>query len=447
MTSKGHMALYRMNHVKNSQKEVKTMKSIKTTILAILVLGIAGILVTNGYTEQIQLRVACDAYHDSFLKAFKEQFEPKFPDIKITLLPYPFEEIAEKQLLELSMPVGRFDLVTTVPTWFSQYVAMGLLEPLGKYINDPKLTNRQEFDPDDFLKSIMDAAISEGEIYGFSIALFPQIMFYREDLLKEYSVPVPKTLEEFMEAVKKLTLDLDGDGTIDIYGNVYNGEKGGVGAVGWNWFAYLFTFGGEIINEKGEPVINSPEAVKALEYYVELSKYAPPEAINYSWEASLEPVQEGKIAFDITDSDAWVPYVEEARFPIEAAPMPAGPDGKPHVLLGNWSQHIARNSAHKIAAWKWLQFIESKEAMKIYLKFGEIPARVSYLTDPKIQKKYPLLRIAYESMKYGRGLPKIREYAKAEDIITLAICEALGGSKTPRKALDDAQRKLEELLQ
>jgi len=43
--------------------------------------------------------------------------------------------------------------------------------------------------------------------------------FYRKDLFEEYGIPYPpKTWAEVIEAAKKLTLDTDGDGEIDIYG-------------------------------------------------------------------------------------------------------------------------------------------------------------------------------------------------------------------------------------
>jgi multiple sugar transport system substrate-binding protein len=394
----------------------------------------------SGTGEKVTLQVVVDAYHEPYFNKFKEQFETTHGDIDVKILPYAFEEIAQKQLLELSQPSGGYDVVSTVPSWFSQYVGADLLEPLDGYINDPALTDAAAFDVADFVPAILDAARRDDKLYGFSIALFPQVMFYREDLLKKHGLEVPKTLDELLAAVKATTVEGE------TYGYVYNGQKGGVGAVGWNWFPYLFTFGGEILDKDGKPAINSPAAVKALEYYIELAKYAAPEAISYSWEAALEPMQQGKAAFSLTDFDAWRPFSEVTEFPIEVAPFPTGPDGEAHVLLGNWSVHIAKNSQHKKEAWEWIEFISSKDAMETYLEFGELPARISALTSPELAKKYPAMAVAYDAMKDGRGLPATPEYGKVEDEVVLAVTEAMTGSKTPQQALDDAQARLLEIV-
>jgi len=397
--------------------------------------------------EKTVLNVVSDAYHEEYLSVFAEKFKKEYSNIDPNIIVYDFMTVNEKQLLELSMKEGKFDVITSVPSWFSQYVGGGFLEPLDPYINDPNLTDSDIFDLDDFLPAVLDSYKADGKIYGLSIALFPNVMFYNEDLLIEYGIEVPKTLDEYLEAVKKLTLDLDNDGEIDIYGNVYNGVKGGVGAVGWNWFPYLFTFGGSILNDEGAPVINSPEAVKALEYYVELSKYAPAEAINYNWEQALEPMQEGYVAFSLTDFDAWRPFKEVEDITIKIAPFPAGPDGKSHTFLGNWGEHIAKNSPHKEEAWEWIKFITSKEVMNVYMEFGEIPCRSSSLQDKKLLEKYPEMGVAYEAMRYGKGLPKHQEYGQIEEAVVIAITEALTGKKTPKEALDNAQLKIEEIVQ
>ena len=104
---------------------------------------------------------------------------------------------------------------------------------------------------------------------------------------------------ELTEAAKKLTMDTNGDGTIDQFGIALRGQRGESINM-WIYPLFLWAYGGKWFDEKWEPQFNGKEGVAALNKYVELlQKYAPPGAANYGWVEIQNGLLDGHIAMVI----------------------------------------------------------------------------------------------------------------------------------------------------
>src|SRR5262249_31898560 len=68
----------------------------------------------------------------------------------------------------------------------------------------------------------------------------------------------PRTREEFIEDIKKLTRDTDGDGQPDVWGFAYTMWR-------WNFMTLVQQFGGRYFDENGRCVLDDPKNVAALE--------------------------------------------------------------------------------------------------------------------------------------------------------------------------------------
>jgi len=92
--------------------------------------------------------------------------------------------------------------------------AQGLLRPL----NDVY----ESIGEDDILDVVkmLDFNTKDGNYYGIAHAIGTDVIIYRKDFYKEAGVSedVPKTWKAWIETLKKLTVDLDGDGQPDRYG-------------------------------------------------------------------------------------------------------------------------------------------------------------------------------------------------------------------------------------
>ena len=103
---------------------------------------------------------------------------------------------------------------------FSEFAARGNFLDLAEYItNDPDLKI------DEYHEKVLGWYQLDGKQYGIPYGIDVQFIVYNKTLFKEAGVPLPTddwTLEEFLAAAKKLTIDRDKDGRIDQYG--FRGE-------------------------------------------------------------------------------------------------------------------------------------------------------------------------------------------------------------------------------
>ncbi|MEW6229257.1 MAG: sugar ABC transporter substrate-binding protein [Bacillota bacterium] len=388
--------------------------------------------------------VSCAGINATVMRRVKDLFEKENPDIKVNVIEIPWSGIQEKQLLELASRKGSYDAVMHTLSFFPQYVVRDYLEPLDKYISNPKLTPKF-FQMSDFIPSLVEEGNTyQGKVYGIPFGTFPQLLFYRPDLLEKYNVPVPKTLDEFLVAAEKLTVDENKDGKPEVYGTTIQGMPCGAGGNTWHWYPYLFSFGGSILDAKGRPVLDSKEAVAALEFYKKLYEFSPQEAINYGCDQATGAAQEGNIAMLTQDSDQSQMLLTAPK-PYKAALFPAGPSGR-HVLVGSWSLSINKMSRNKEATWKFIAYATaSPEAMRIYAEEGLIPAKISALTGDLAQLN-PVFPLIVETLKGGKGVPKIDAYTKIEDVISVAIPKVLSGQLSPKEALAQANKEISEFL-
>lgn len=372
--------------------------------------------------------------NEPIMRALAPQFEAKYPNIKVKVVGINYLNVYERQLIDLKSRRGGLDLITHTPSFFSIYVANKYLEPL-KPLMDSQLTDTTALDLNDFPKALVEQANSyKGQLYGLPFIEFPVAFIYRKDIFQKMNLQVPKTLGEMMTISKKV------NNPPTLYGNTVQGTVGGAGANTWNWYPFLFSYGGEILDASGKPVINSPAAVKALQYYVDLYHCcSPKESVNWDNSSPYEPILGGKLAMLVTDADTY-PQVSKGKYPIGIATMPSGPGGA-HPLAGSWGYSISKYSKNKEAAWLFMQFAVSKGAMPAYIKAGGIPPRLSTLN----AGNNPLFKVVAASLEQAKGLPKVPNYLEMEDTISRAIADALLGKQTPKAALDGAQAELEKL--
>ena len=110
------------------------------------------------------------------------------------------------------------------------------------------------------LVSIIEAACEEAERRGLSrLGLMGTIFTMKGSFFKkpfeEKGIQVPKTWDEFLEAAKALTEDLDGDGKMDRYGCVFAGTRNDSAESRFQTFA--LTYGCDFVTENGDGTFTS----------------------------------------------------------------------------------------------------------------------------------------------------------------------------------------------
>ena len=142
-----------------------------------------------------------------FLDEFKD-----LTGITLHIEEFPFGEMREKTLLELTGRTGRYDLVDVDCMWMAEYAAAGYLENLEPYILNPKLTDTDILDLDDFVcRKFACGGVWDDTIVSMQWSSGIHHCVIRKDLMEKHGIPhPPETVEEMYEVAEKMTSPPEG---------------------------------------------------------------------------------------------------------------------------------------------------------------------------------------------------------------------------------------------
>jgi multiple sugar transport system substrate-binding protein len=230
--------------------------------------------------------------------------------------------------------------------WAQQLIKGGLLRPVDDYI-----AQTPDFNLADFTPQSLVSYKREGKLYGVPYDEGPANLYYNKDLFDKAGIPYPDDSWD-LNRVKEVALKLtSGDGPTKIFGL---GELPSLGD-GLVAPTYLFPFGATYLTEPKEDQvkINSPEAVKALEWWEELRKKTaipgPADMQGVGWPA----FQSGRIGMTVQGSWATPPIRENSKFNWDIAKWPKGPVRHSTFSAGS-CYTITRDSKNPDAAWIYL---------------------------------------------------------------------------------------------
>ena len=152
----------------------------------------------------------------------------------------------------------------------------------------------------------------EGRVYGLADQIGNHLTFvYNPDLLPT----PPRTLAELAALGATLTKDTDGDGDPDEYALVWNYTEP------FFFIPFLTSFGGWVMDDDGNPTLDTPETVAAIQYVLDLrDKYnvIPREA---DYETAKALFRDDLAAATIDGTWSWAGY-QEAGVPVQLTPLP-----------------------------------------------------------------------------------------------------------------------------
>jgi ABC-type glycerol-3-phosphate transport system substrate-binding protein len=295
---------------------------------------------------------------------------------------------------------------------------------------------------DDFYDSAWNTVTYQGKTYGVPVLSAPQTLMYRKDMLQSAGVEQPPATWDELEQVAMKATKRDGD-KFAIAG--FNARP-----IWQQYMWFLFQNGGDVFTADGQVVVNSPEAVEALDYFSRLfnqdkvaskSSIAAPTANVGAMAANLVAMQLGN---QLTVRDF------RQNNPSQAANLVvAEPTSRKQQVTTNWTDWlaIAQQSKHPDAAWKFVQFVAEKDNL---LKYNEtmyfIPPRKSlrtagYMSDPQLQQFVAIME------KYGRSIntnPAALEVYQT--VMQNAVDDAVYQKKSPQQALDDAAKNIQRAM-
>lgn len=401
------------------------------------------------------LDIGKDNPRSQALKMMVEKFEAANPDIKIEVQTQDFATMPPRFFLGHQQ--GRNPDVV----WIDAKNIGGLLQSGGGAdLNELIVSKWPDGAEDDFFVTAgwNHALDSDGVRRAVPLFHGAGVIFFRKDLFREAGIDLEsvRTWDGFMEAAKQLTKDNDGDGVTDVYGVVQplkNEKTEPIPAL----ISSIELAGGiknMIDPESCEPSWANENGVKSIELNVQMMEdgVTPQEAFIHTTDDVMELFQSGRAATAMGSSLRYARTVPVAQFdPAEMAFLPwptwSGDKAGPTSVSGWWVT-VWEDSPNKEAAAKWVEYMISPEAVKLWsLVGGQVPTRLSVFEEAEFDDpKYDYLKQLRDMWSQSSWMfPSKCNTVNVQPVFNEAVQAVSLGDSEPMDALKDAQRKFNDV--
>lgn len=410
--------------------------------------------------EEITLQVIGeDASVMQGLESIKDDFEKEF-GYKVVVNRFEFNTVLSKTANDFAAGTGQYDVVMGIFYNLGKYAENNFILDFQPYLDDPQTRDKQ-VSLDEFYKPVLDiSCFYKGKLYGLPCSNQMMFLWFRKDLFSNideqkafrkkygYDLPIPspqvsitwkqyRDLAEFFTRKKGQRLAgrvLDHD----FYGTLIQGKRHP--ALWYEFNNYLYSFGGKSLDENNRVVVNSPEVVKALEFYLSMKAFAPPGVTQYTWDDAITAFQQDFVALGIMWCDS-TPAVEDSTDSKVAGKMGYGLN--PHdseqgivaSVFGGWGFYVNAKSKHPKEAAQFIQWTNRPDVQLAWAKKGGIPAVASVYGNAEYLA-IPYIPVQQASLEHLFSYPRIPQSEELNSKAQEALSRAVAGEQTPREALD-----------
>ena len=364
-------------------------------------------------------------------------FGPRWEEltgIRVNPIGKPFTELFSSQVAEKLGGTGAYDVLTLVPAWTADFVAQGLMEPLGPYIE------QYQPDLDDYHPLYRELMNYSGEIYGLFDDGDTIILYYRTDLFEDAAnkeafqaqhgrdLAPPTTWEEY-DQIQAFFTEQGGGET---WGGASQRAPGQV----YGWFSEEFrNRGGRFFDEATmDATLASDAGIETLTRMVASNRTMPPGVETWGFVEVLTAWMSGQLAMiggtwppiarwsegTTAEQLAWVPETTVAGN-VGYSVMPLG-----HSLHNSgFSLAVSADSPNKEAAYLLIHWLTSPEIslQRVMLPYAlRDPYRLSHYASEEYRSRWATAGAYLDTLKSAADgalidlvLPGSAEYQTAMD--------------------------------
>jgi multiple sugar transport system substrate-binding protein len=359
------------------------------------------------------------------LKTLAKKFEDANPGTKINVTPVDWGVAVDK--LNAAIAGHQTPDVSQMGTdMMGQFAETQALEPVPS-----------NFQPSTFFESAWNTNIVNGTVYGVPWYVETRLLYYRKDVAEKAGVTSPPATWDDLAADAKLLKDK-------------GGAKWGIGLGTKNnqeYFPFLWSNGGQIMDDQGKFQLNSPQAVEALTFYQSFFKdgLAP------------KSVPEG---FDITPafvsgthpmffSGPWhiglLTKAGGSGFDDKMALAPIPKKVSSTSWVGGGNLVVYKDSKNKDLAWKFVQYLtDPATQVDWYKEVTDLPA-VTAAWDDATLKDDPNVAAFGEQLKDTKAPPSIPTWSEISEAINDSLEKMTTGNLDPQAAADQMQQAAERI--
>lgn len=363
-------------------------------------------------------------------------FEKENPGIHVDVQNIPMTAAHEKLLTAFAAD-GLPDVCQLGNTWLPEFAMLDALEPLQPFVDRSKV-----IDPADYFPGVWDTNIVNGTLYGVPWYVDTRLLFYRKDLLAEAGIQqAPRTWAEFEQAMAAVKRHV--------------GPQRYAIMMPLNEFEQQLSFA----LQQDDPLLRdhdnygnfrSPGFRKALAFYANMYEQGWAQKVS---ETQISNVWyeffNGSFAFYL--SGPWNVREFRLRQPpgMEGKwgtmPLP-GPDGPGAGIAGGASLVIMRQSQHKDAAWKLIEFLSRpQQQARFHAIIGDLPPRRSTWQFPSLRED-PLAQAFGDQLERVKATPKVLEWERIVQEMRLVTERVVRGGESQEDAVQELDKRVDDIL-
>ncbi len=334
------------------------------------------------------------------------------------------------------------DIMTLHGIRIPNYASRGLLTPLSS------LFEQYGIDTSDFTDAALEYVSYNGEIYGVPLDLHGHLYYInldlweQADLLDADGAPIiPDNFADWQATAQQFN---DATGL-----PLWNWEVGGA-SMSRDWMALVHQQGGAIQDDEGNPAIDTPEGLAALELILQIMAdptFTTPNLPDSSKgetfsNGEVGSIRDGTWRVNFYDAQTEDPSVALERFYVTSFPqffdqgatwssthayiIPLGVNADPERL----------DKTMKFLAWM-------NENNGVWAYTGHFPVNTSFIESDAYTSIPHRLEYANFDAE-AVPMPRLNWVTAYEDVVGEEIEAAIIGDKSPEQALADAQSRLED---
>jgi len=328
--------------------------------------------------------------------------------------------------LQASLAAGKPLSTVTIPWNYRSYAASALsLVPIDDLGVDGTKDIFARYNP-----GVLLSAQSGGKTLGLPFATSLPVAYWNNDIVAAAGLDITKTPKTWDDMLVWMRAMKDKAGK-----NAYAGY-----ANSWIAQAFIESAGGRILDDKLKPVMDTPESVAGITTWrsmiAGLSQWATQAEATAAFTAGNTGVMVESV-FNLGN------YRKGAKFPFTVTGYPTFGDKTPRLPTGgNFLAIFAKDKDQRKAAWDFITYMTSEDAMKLWVTTGYLsPTNAKVDVVPGQEAAYAEIgrAIPWQEWPGNRGL-------EAEKAFTDAVSMAVSGAADPQATMAKAKGDIAALL-
>jgi multiple sugar transport system substrate-binding protein len=306
--------------------------------------------------------------------------------------------------------------------YLGQFEAKGAIEPVG-----PFLESSDELAADDFYPEAMSVFQGDGVQTCMPQNISSLVTYYNVDLFEQAGVEPPSagwTWTDMVEAATKLTEDIDGDGSIDVYGMGTDVEI-------IRLAPFIWSNGGDVVDDPEQPTrftIGSLRAIQPIQAFLDLRGVAGVTPTDEEAESADFETRflEGSLAMMMESRKAVPAFRTITDFEWDVATLPMY--RQPATILHSDAYCMTAGGDHQDQAWDYLEYALGPEGQRIAAATGRtVPSMRSVaeseaFLDPDLPPASS--QVFLDNIPYIQAVPHIETWPEIEDVVNALLEEA-----------------------